>query len=135
MREVYTRREVIVAALVGLSLFILIWGPVLLRPLGYSPAVDLRTLQSTRPTRPVHAHPSSSSPARVAKTRPSRPVDLNRADVPTLQTLPGIGPTLAARIVSHRQAHGPFQEAQGLMEVEGIGPKRFETLKSWIEAR
>ncbi len=134
MREVYTRREAIVASLLGLALLALIWGPVLLRPLGYAPAVDLRTLHAPESPRPVQVRPSVS-PARVAKIRPNKRVDLNHADISTLQTLPGIGSTLAGRIVMHRQTHGPFQEVDGLMEVEGIGPKRLEKLKSWVEVR
>ncbi len=134
MREVYTRREVVVAVLLGLMVAAIVWGPGLLRPLGYAPSGDLQTLPLLHTPRPTDAR-SSMSPPRIAKIRSDRPVDINRADVASLQTLPGIGPTLAERIVSHRQAHGPFAERDQLMEVEGIGARRFEKLKPWIEAR
>lgn len=75
------------------------------------------------------------SPVRGVKTKPAKVVDINRADALALQTLPGIGRTLATRIVVHRKAHGPFEEADGLLGVEGIGPKRFEKIRSWIVAR
>jgi comEA protein len=50
-------------------------------------------------------------------------VDLNTAGVDELQTLPGIGPALARRIVEHRREHGPFRRVEDLLEVKGIGEK------------
>lgn len=134
MREVYTRREAIVASFLGLALVVVVWGPVLLRPFGYAPLADLRTFHLPEGQRPVQARPSVT-PTRVAKARPTTPVDINHADVTALQTLPGIGPTLAQRIIMHREAYGSFHEVDALMEVDGIGPKRFQKLKPWIEAR
>ncbi len=134
MKEVYTRREAIVAGLLGLVLVAIVWGPVLLRPLGYAPALDLRTLRLPDSPRPSLVRLSVPS-ARVAKAGPTSRVDINHADLASLQTLPGIGPTLAYRIITHREAHGSFQDVDALMEVDGIGPKRFEKLKPWIEAR
>ena len=49
-------------------------------------------------------------------------VDLNVADVATLDALPGIGPVLAQRIVDHREQHGPFPDVASLSDVPGIGP-------------
>ncbi len=60
------------------------------------------------------------------------PLDLNAADAEALQGLPGIGPTLAARIVADREAHGPFQLAEDLLRVPGIGPKRWERIRHAI---
>ncbi len=59
-------------------------------------------------------------------------IDLNRADAATLQTLPGIGPVLAARVIAHREAHGRFQQPSDLLDVPGIGPKRFAQLARMI---
>ncbi len=134
MREVYTKREAIVAGIIGLALAAIIWGPVLLRPFGYVPAVDLRTLHPPDDTLRAQARLSAPS-ARVVKTIPAGTVDINHADDAELQRLPGIGPTLAKRIIMYRQAHGSFQDVDGLMEVEGIGPKRLERLKPWVKAR
>ena len=50
------------------------------------------------------------------------PVDLNTATVAELDALPGIGPVLAERIVSHRTAQGPFTAVDQLDDVPGIGP-------------
>lgn len=52
----------------------------------------------------------------------SVPVDLDTADAEAIMTLPGIGPTLAARIVADRRLRGPFGSLEGLQRVKGIGP-------------
>ena len=132
MREVYSRREAIAASLLGLAIAAIVWGPVLLRPFGPVPASH--TPGVSDPSRAPHTR-LSISPLRIAKTKPTTPVDINQANALALQTLPGIGPTLATRIVMPRRAHGPFRELDGLIEVEGIGSKRFEKLRPWIVAR
>ena len=48
-------------------------------------------------------------------------VELNQATVEELQSLPGIGPALSARIVAYRAEHGPFKSVDQLTEVKGIG--------------
>lgn len=48
-------------------------------------------------------------------------VNVNTADAGQLETLPGVGPVLAARIVEHRASHGPFTRLDELVEVSGIG--------------
>ena len=53
----------------------------------------------------------------------SSKVDVNRAGVEELTSLPGIGPALAKRIVEYRQENGPFRSVDDLMAVKGIGPK------------
>lgn len=54
--------------------------------------------------------------------RSTGPVSLNRATAAELECLPGIGPSLAARIVEDRARRGPFREVQDLERVAGIGP-------------
>ncbi len=51
---------------------------------------------------------------------------LNQATASELESLPGIGPALAARIVAHRESEGPFQAVGDLLEVSGIGEKTLE---------
>ncbi|MEW6218065.1 MAG: helix-hairpin-helix domain-containing protein [Thermodesulfobacteriota bacterium] len=59
-----------------------------------------------------------------------QPIPLNRADVPALVAIPGIGPQLAARIVARRQARGGrFDSLDQLLEVDGIGPARLAELQ------
>ena len=59
-------------------------------------------------------------------------IDINTADVDTLSTLPGIGPTLAQRIVDYRDTYGPFFFIEDLMNVEGISAATFENIKDLI---
>lgn len=58
------------------------------------------------------------------------PISLGTATVEQLDELDGIGPTLAERIVEHRQASGGFASLDQLADVEGIGEKRLAALKS-----
>ena len=57
------------------------------------------------------------------------PVDLNSATAAQLDTLPGVGPATALKIVADREANGPFQSVDDLGRVAGIGPKKLEQLK------
>ena len=50
-------------------------------------------------------------------------IPVNHADADTLTLLPGIGPNLAVRIVTHRARHGPFTSLDQLPNVSGIGVK------------
>ena len=58
------------------------------------------------------------------------PISLGSATAEQLDELDGIGPTLAERIVEHRQASGGFGSLDQLAEVEGIGEKRLAALKA-----
>ena len=60
------------------------------------------------------------------------PVDLNTAGVEELDTLPGIGESLAGRIIAYREANGPFRTIEQIMEVSGIGEAKFAELKDRI---
>lgn len=56
-------------------------------------------------------------------------VQLNQATVEQLETLPGVGPALAERIVAYRKEHGPFKSLEQLTEVKGIGQSKFAAFK------
>lgn len=59
-------------------------------------------------------------------------VVVNQADVAALEALPGVGPVLAARIVEHRDLHGPFQTPEDLLDVSGIGESILARLRPHI---
>ena len=59
-------------------------------------------------------------------------VNINRADVWLLQALPGIGETLANRIVDYRQQNGPFRHTSELTGVSGIGETLYEKIEDLI---
>ncbi|CAN5892031.1 hypothetical protein BH23ACT12_BH23ACT12_19840 [soil metagenome] len=63
---------------------------------------------------------------------PGGKINLNLAAAAQLEELPGVGPVLAERIVSHRQTKGRFTSVRQLMEVSGFGPKKYESLKDQI---
>ncbi|MCS6589668.1 ComEA family DNA-binding protein [Curtobacterium flaccumfaciens] len=59
-------------------------------------------------------------------------VDLNTADQTVLETLPGIGPGLAGRIIAWRNEHGRFTAVEDLLDVSGIGDVRFAELRDRV---
>jgi len=59
-------------------------------------------------------------------------VNINTADSAALQTLPGIGETLAGRIISYREENGDFTIIEEITDVTGIGDRLFENLKDLI---
>jgi competence protein ComEA len=59
-------------------------------------------------------------------------VDLNEADWPELVQLPGIGETLARRIVESRNRSGPFLDQEDLMRVRGIGPRTLDRVRPYL---
>ncbi|WP_110589011.1 ComEA family DNA-binding protein [Microbacterium suaedae] len=74
------------------------------------------------------------TPAAVAPgggTTPAR-VNLNTADSTTLETLPGIGPALAQRIIDWRAAEGPFGSVDDLLAVSGIGPSVLASVRDLV---
>jgi competence protein ComEA len=105
-------------------------GPALLEAIG--PFIDL----SSAPPAPSlgadrRGGPGSTagSAARSGEAAGQQQVDINRATAAELQSLPGIGPVIAERIVEYRQANGPFRSFQELERVSGIGPRLRERLQ------
>lgn len=62
-------------------------------------------------------------------------VNLNKAGEAELDTLPGIGPALAARIVEYRENQGKFKDASELKNVSGIGEKKFNDLAGLVTVK
>lgn len=59
-------------------------------------------------------------------------VNINSASAAALDTLPGIGPVYAQRIIDYRTKHGGFKRKEDLMKVEGLGQSKFDKLKNKI---
>lgn len=68
------------------------------------------------------------------KVIPAGPVDLNTASRETLMQLPGVGEKTAEMIIERRK-HVPFRRVEDIMEVKGIGEKKFEKLKPHIRVK
>ncbi len=62
-------------------------------------------------------------------SKPAAMVNLNTATLADLETLPGIGAKVAARIIEYRNKKGPFRKVEELMNVQGIGEKSFLKLR------
>ncbi len=63
-----------------------------------------------------------------------QPIPINLADTDILSSLPGIGPALAKKIVQRRNQHGSFKSKDELLQIAGIGPKKFAGLVDHINA-
>lgn len=102
-------------------------GPA--RARGQRPA--LRTAKHHRQRKA--ASRSRRAPKRTAQI--DAPLDLNTADVSALAALPGVGQSLAERIVGFREANGPFASVDGLADVNGITEGRLEKLLPYLVVR
>ncbi|MFE9616787.1 helix-hairpin-helix domain-containing protein [Streptomyces sp. NPDC006384] len=88
-----------------------------------APAPASGTGTGTAPAGPAGAVPGGG---------PAAPVSLSTATVDQLDTLPGVGPVMARRIVDYRTQHGGFRSVDELREVNGIGERRFADLRDLV---
>ena len=77
---------------------------------------------SPEPSMPLQKHSSDSEII----------INLNTATQDSLCTLPGIGETLARRIIAYRNANGPFLSVEELLNIEGIGAGKLEAILDYI---
>ena len=77
----------------------------------------------------IHAKSASSWDRALAH---ARALSLNTATVEDLERLPGIGATLATRIIAWRDARGPFASVDALREIDGIGPALLARLHEYL---
>ena len=59
-------------------------------------------------------------------------INLNKADEDNLQEIPGIGPSMAQKIILYRNENGDFKSIEDLKNVSGIGDKKFDSMKEYI---
>lgn len=75
---------------------------------------------------------TTSGKTAVSSTTPTGLININTASASQLDSLPGIGPVYAARIIEYRQANGGFKSVEELLNIKGIGEKTLEKLKDKI---
>ncbi|MBI4372256.1 MAG: helix-hairpin-helix domain-containing protein [Candidatus Omnitrophica bacterium] len=80
------------------------------------------------PARLAFAQTANAGQSAVAM----KPVSINKADSEELQSVRGIGPAMAERILEYRKANGGFKSLDQLKEVKGIGDLKFEKIKDQI---
>lgn len=98
---------------------------------GQQVLVPARGERPAAPAGPPAAPGGAAAPAPGGST--GTKLSLASATVEQLDTLDGIGPTLAKRIIEWRDSNGGFQSIEQLREVEGIGDKRFESLRAAVQ--
>ena len=76
--------------------------------------------------------PSAPEETETAPESMASRVNLNTADAAALESLPGIGPALAQRIIDYRLANGPFQTTAEIQDVRGIGAGIYAKIKDSI---
>jgi competence protein ComEA len=83
---------------------------------------------------PAGAPPIGVAPSPAGLAGPAEPekISLSTASDGELQTLPGIGPAMAARIIAFREQHGPFTSVDELDEIPGVGPATMERLRPLV---
>mgnify|MGYP000530385132 FL=1 len=79
----------------------------------------------------IYVYPTTTSAGGVSRpaVRKNGPIMINRATVKDFESLDGIGPVLANRIVSYRKINGPFAAVEDLLKVPGIGQSKFAQFK------
>lgn len=93
-------------------------------------AVQLQDQQQVYVPRQGEAAPMA--PAVGGGGAPAGPVNINTATAAELETLSGVGPKTAEAIVEYREANGPFESIEGIMNVPGIGEGTFEKIRDEI---
>jgi competence protein ComEA len=81
-------------------------------------------------TAPVLAQNGSRTAA--AEGPPAAKIDLNQATLDQLETIPGVGPSLARRILDFRTEQGPFRRIEDLLKIKGIGEKSFQKMQAYV---
>jgi competence protein ComEA len=98
----------------------------LARPLGDGELLDIPYVEGFSP---VIATPVEK--LQVIETS-SELININTASSIELESLPGIGPTTAQKIIDYREANGPFVSTEDIINVSGIGPGTYERIKDLI---
>jgi competence protein ComEA len=110
----------------------------------FSPAADRAAVnlaeivqdgEEIRVPRTGESMPRARKTVRRKRARVRMSVDLNSASAGELAQVPGLGQTLAERIVAYRAQNGPFASLDELADVSGFTPRRIDTLAQYLVLR
>jgi len=92
---------------------------------------DINQARILRDGEQIYIYPTTTSAGGISRpaVRKNGPIMINRATVKDFESLDGIGPVLANRIVSYRKINGPFAAVEDLLKVPGIGQSKFAQFK------
>ena len=92
---------------------------------------DINQARILRDGEQIYIYPTTTSAGGISQpaVRKNGPIMINRATVKDFESLHGIGPVLANRIVSYRKTNGPFAAVEDLLKVPGIGQSKFAQFK------
>src|SRR5690606_30806310 len=94
------------------------------------PAPTPPAQQVAPPSPPAEPVPPPTPPSESEPVR--QPIDLNQSDLAALSQIPGIGRTMAQRIIELRERLGGFTSVEQLRQVQGIGPARFNFISRYV---
>jgi len=107
---------------------------------GAKPKADLELINLAAPVAdgqqvivPVRGHAASAGSSAGGSSATGGHVHLNTATLEELDTLPGVGPVTAQKILDYRNEHGAFKSVDELDAVPGIGPARLAELKKVVD--
>ncbi len=98
------------------------------------PAGPPTTPASRRPG-PAATTPAPPAASTPAPSPPAEPLDVNHADAAAFARLPGVGASMAQRIVEERERRGRFDSPEALRYVLGMGPKKLAAIRPFITVR
>ena len=97
--------------------------------------IGSKKLEQIKPDCAVDGKPSKAGKSQDTKKKSAQPasnpngIDINSASASELTKLNGVGPSTAAKIISYRDANGPFAACDDLRKVKGIGAKTLDKIK------
>ncbi len=101
----------------------------------YNPQVEEVSVSIPDTLPPDSVKAESSKPNTDAVKPSTARININTADAKTLESLPGIGPAYASRIIEYRTENGAFTSYDELLKIKGIGKKRLEKLLPFIQLK